>query len=739
MGQKTRAVLRNYFETGDKPTQAEFYDLIDSYFNLQDDDGLTLKNVINVAKEGGDFDSVKLAMDSITDNSILNPYTILVAPGNYIENNPIQCKEWVSVRSLGGSFVTSLSCMNVGFNMFDLVDRVVIKGINVFGVLSTAYAFSMEVAGIVGLIDNINYKCSNGIFVNHADANVLVTNHGEFNEITTTNKSLYITAGNVTVNGYKVAGATGITTAVEVDGANSFLQLDNFESASANVATALKFINGCFVKGSINDIKKCNDGMVLSGSDTEVRMDVLKMHQCVNDGFRIDNSGTGIFLAMFATTVSECGGLNFNVLNANCSVVGNGFTEIKNSYVIEGAKFYAYLLDLSDDDEGLNIFGELHVGTPENPAESVMGEGDSYTRGMLVYTYNGIAYVDVTAEAQSASGSTFAFSNVNANTAIYVASTREKDGDVLKHYGIKTKVNTAGVMGVGSIVCEYWAGLSWVDVNVMEAQSGGQYYPYANQIFQHTGSHQIRIDSELHNDSWTKNDPMSLGDDYYWIRYRIVTGITTAPVFEQFKVHSNRFEVNGDGWPEFFGKSRPIGRLPWALGLLEAAASSPGNQDLFISDNIDVGRVENKFANGAVDRIGFSSYLPLDLDTSSPIKLLFSIITDDTSAGDIDWVIRWGFTADGFSVYRSQIAAPTTGVNEQSLAESEAAPAAADTQLTYEFLLDVSNMVSRKDAGFGDVLWATIERVGNVDTHSGDVSMIAIAGFYTKWCEGGHI
>ena len=49
MGQIGRTALKTYFETGDKPTEAEFIDLIDSFFNFTDDAATQLITKVNKA------------------------------------------------------------------------------------------------------------------------------------------------------------------------------------------------------------------------------------------------------------------------------------------------------------------------------------------------------------------------------------------------------------------------------------------------------------------------------------------------------------------------------------------------------------------------------------------------------------------------------------------------------------------------------------------------------------------
>jgi Pectinesterase len=63
--------------------------------------GVTPRNVIWVAKSGGQFTSVRAAMDSITDASSGNPYLVKVAPGIYTETVVTIMKSNVDLEGSG--------------------------------------------------------------------------------------------------------------------------------------------------------------------------------------------------------------------------------------------------------------------------------------------------------------------------------------------------------------------------------------------------------------------------------------------------------------------------------------------------------------------------------------------------------------------------------------------------------------------------------------------------------------
>ncbi len=63
MAQQDRATLKEYFETGDKPTETQFSDSIDSAINITDDTGSITVNLV-----------------ANTDYNQSNPFTLPIIP-----------------------------------------------------------------------------------------------------------------------------------------------------------------------------------------------------------------------------------------------------------------------------------------------------------------------------------------------------------------------------------------------------------------------------------------------------------------------------------------------------------------------------------------------------------------------------------------------------------------------------------------------------------------------------------
>ena len=684
--------------------------------------------VITVAKSNGDFTTIEAALDSITDNSSANRYVIQVAPGIYTENNPLQGKEYVNLKAVGDLQTTRIVAANPNADLMVMSNLFTLQGFSLWDVTgANNYAINQSVEGITSLTRCLFGNCSNGALINNSLASMTINDCGVFNPIATTIRGVSCQAGALNIN--TLIGSLGnVITLLEATGVDSSITANNVRSILPSVVTAISVRD--LAKADINGANFSYIGTAVEiEGGAHAHLNGVRVDKAATDGVRINDIGANTILNVQSTIVENSVGFDFNLLSSTCLVSGNASTSINKINFVSGARMYGTVLDLQEDDEGVNIIGELHVGLPEKGTESVFGEGDSYTRGMLVYSETELgAFTDRSIAAGSASGSTFTYDGVVTDNAIYVASSLNSINGpgVLPHYGIKSKLDTAIVGGI--VVAEYWNGTIWAELNGMEVDSDGKYYPHAKNYFQNIGGHHIRYDSVLVNDSWSKNDPMGLGTDYFWTRFRIASTITVAPVFEQFKLHTNRFEINADGWTEYFAKARPIGQLSLSLASGVPFEGAMQSQDLYVSQDIGVGGSNNKFtATG--DKLGVNGFLPFDCDTSSPLNLTWS--GHPSATGNYEWTVRWAWITEGDPVTYAEPGAPIA--NSSSIVITKAVT--VDTVVSFEASLDISDMISRRDGGFGDELWISIQPT----ILSGNFTLGSSQTTYTKWCEGGHI
>jgi hypothetical protein len=328
------------------------------------------------------------------------------------------------------------------------------------------------------------------------------------------------------------------------------------------------------------------------------------------DGFNTSLASVPLLVDPAVTTGS------LQILNG----VGTGsLVDAPSAYLSQGNNVIVFL-DASTGDEGLNIWGELHVGSPFAPRESVFGGGDSHVIGMSVFTNTsgeGGVWADVTADAASGSGSPFAaFAGLTGGNCFYF-------GGDLPFPGIKTTdITTALALGIGSVILEYWTG-AWTQVDHMAADSNAPYGQYADSMLERAGgtSEQVRFGDMT---GWTTK--ALNGTTKYWARLRVVSAITTAPIFEQVKLHTDRFEANADGATEWFGAARPNFSFPFNLSnMLEVDGFGPKDQTLDYSLTVALKAKKNQLQNSAVDGAGGKVTILEGTDTSFPLTFNFDI------------------------------------------------------------------------------------------------------------------
>jgi hypothetical protein len=680
--------------------------------------------------------SVKAALDSITDNDVNHRYTIQVSAGIYDEINPLIGKEYVSLKAIGDYQTTRLVAVDPLKNLLEMANFFSVEGMAFNGVTSGAAVY-MDVAGIASITRCAIANCQYGIHSNHADAiididDLPLANIGVF----TIEKAIYVELGDVTINKVYPIGDTSVDTILDVTGnaaaaaQSVHVSANGINSDSVNVARGAHVDNGSYLTLNDSHIGNAAIGLQVRGTDTYVNVASTEIRNTVGDAIYLPNDGTNVILSVSGLTITDSGGLDLNIENVSCTVYGDIKASLNNTYLHPSANLFATIIDLEPGDEGFNILGELHVGTVENPTESVFGQGDSYTRGMLAYTFDGTNYVDISDAARSSSGSSFGFPNGVVETAIYLSSDLidNTTADFHKYFGMKLSILTAQIGG--TIVAEYDNGSTWVEFAHMISEASGSYYRGANKLFTAApGNYQLRFDPAMEADWSPTDDPSVGGGNRYWIRFRITSSPSTLPIFEQFKLHSNRHEINADGFEEDMGTARPlIGiSVPWSS--FQDAGSKLGNTDLYISDNSFAGMAKNTFnTNG--QSIGTVITLPPWVDTSGKLQLVVALVCNTT--GTLEMTSFLNSTIDGEII---AYATPGDTIGEVSSVVSQSV--VANEQITYAFEMDISDKGVQADGVAPETLWINIV-ASSIPAVSEVYGIVFNVGFLS-WRRGSHI
>jgi hypothetical protein len=666
-------------------------DLYDEVGAGADSDNLIVYSINTV----GDLASV---VDSITDAASDNIYKIEVRPGDYT-TTPVIMKPYIYINGVDKA-ACRFNASTVNDTIFSLVPSCGLENLTVIGATSgEGINFTTASPGFAFANNTTIIDCATGIYFDGGVTGAMEVDNVSLNGTFT--KGVHQVAGNLTLKEPAVVGTATISEFIHTDGVNSILTFYNALSFSSNVSIAFSFTNGCRVVGYNGSIVFSNDGMVLSGNDTQVRLKAFNFFNCVNDGVRMDNVGTNVFLSMFATSVEGAGNLNVNFLNPNSSILGNGFSNTGKFFIVDGADLNAYILDDLEGDKGTKFFGELSVGTQLRPSESCFGEGDSHTFLKCYTETSGGVFTDRTAAAISASGSTLTFDGVSANNAIYIANDLFTSlGDHLKFHGIKVSIPTAGVYNYGDIITEYWNGSIWSEFNSATNLGDAPHYKYRKEYFNRTGSFHIKFDPAILED-WTENDPIASGTTRHWMRFRIVNSVTTAPVIEQFKVSTNRSEKNPDGTDEYHGTGRTIKKLT-----LDSAGPVEGNMqssNIYVDQNVGVAYSNNRFTTVG-DLYGLSFELPEDCDTSGKIILAWK--GKFASTGTVQFTVRTTIVKPGDSYTNTE---PGISTDVLTYTTDPYVVNAADVREDFRVDLDVSDAIPSRDGGFGDEIWITIQ------------------------------
>ena len=303
-------------------------------------------------------------------------------------------------------------------------------------------------------------------------------------------------------------------------------------------------------------------------------------------------------------------------------------------------------IDGEGDDRGVHLRGgQFSVGEWNDPRESVFGEGDSTTDTMIVLqTDDDVTYTDVTAIFASDIGSTQGmFNGTTPGKTIYV-------GGDFEFTGVKVKIDTDGVVEPENVVLEYWDGATWQGVNYMATAANFPFSQYGWDLAQHnSGSEQWRFDFDPFDElpEWQQSDIN--GVTKYWGRFRIVAAITTDPIIEQIKLHTNRFQIKENGFTEYMGTSRyKKNMLSGVTRLINNGAESPRNESIEYAPGVTASLQDNRLESNNDQSTLFVLNIPEGLDTSIKVIVDISFKVVSATTGNIDLELNKILVEDGF-------------------------------------------------------------------------------------------
>jgi len=320
---------------------------------------------------------------------------------------------------------------------------------------------------------------------------------------------------------------------------------------------------------------------------------------------------------------------------------------------IDSDHAWTFFTDASDavSDTSYQLWGgNWVVGHPEKGSSSATGEGTSYSDGNVVISTDNTAsavsdgggFVDITIAARSKSGSTFSFQGVVAGHAIMWTTARvDGAGVTLKHWGLEMDQVAGAVLGGGSFIFEVQsAANTWVEVGVMST-AFDEGYVYANDVFLRGPS--VEVSRMGINSSTTWPETTINGTLGHWMRARVASTVTTAPVFERLRILPSYASINAQG------QMAAQGLAQWAAELFgtgntwgEIAGGGAADANIPVgSGGVPTGwtqKIKKGLLNSPNDAVSFQFQIP-DINTAFPLffDLTYSLVGADpiTTAADV--------------------------------------------------------------------------------------------------------
>lgn len=541
----------------------------------------TLTNAIVKGDSNGSANGVN--GDNTWTTSASNYMTILIYPGTYIESNPIVMPKYTVIRGMASTAAVVLQSNNATANFFQASVG--------------SQWFDIEVQGAAGTGNTLGTAFLNSgvIAPTPKITNCVVRNYYWGWECVGTGSAetavmlCHSCTALVGIPGFVMDRAFGVTAGGILE--SHITNATGFFAGTINI--------GYFCDNSIGvhysaSVSYCNTAYrVQNNGDQRITGGNAGLVQ--NFGFDVGPLGTGRFSNVFiqddtATNPVYANQLHFRgdptlkLAQTNGIIINASLVSIPINAPVIGTT-----LDINPYEPTQRVLGEFSVGFPGRGYESIFGKGDSHTLGMTVFFFDNsaTAYTNVTNLVKVPDGvnQLTLFPDLTAtgvNDAIYIG------GSIETFPGLKIDTTTTPLPSGGNVNLtdppsyawkwEYWDGAAWIEFRICTTLSTPPYMPFGRDSFLLGETHVrfspinkpsdpfdgpgitylpvqsstpwVKSTGVKHND-WTQR--IVNGVNSYWVRLRLTnpSGLTRSPVIDRIKLHTNRIEIDPDGYLEF--------------------------------------------------------------------------------------------------------------------------------------------------------------------------------------------
>ncbi len=670
-----------------------------------------------------DYTSIKAAV--LAHNTPNNIFVVF--PGTYIEDNPIVLPEGTTLISVGSVSNTIIVAANPTSNLLVLGRRNKIFGITLFGAYglgAVGLYFDASLSGGQGDIGIIG-EC----FFIDCDTSIDCDGNDSVGMTDTLycDKIVIVAQGHTLSNGVLCRrGGQFITTVCYVVGVPGYYPI----------------IYGIYCIDAGSKVSLCTTSVWFSG--IALYLDNLGTAEVSLLAMRYNNIGvqigtTGVTTRLSANSLAFQDSITYDLdiqaSNASIEIYSSHMDDAKlnNPNKINIAIKY---ISFKYGSYYQSILGDTQIGSPTEPSKLAVGEGLYINNGIAIYTNDNLeigTWLDNTEAALNIISDGFdIFPNGNVGNCLYLGSNIEIFG-----FKINVITPTSSITPFDDIVCEYWDGSTWITFNIMQTYPDYPCNTYINSF--------VSLESKFHiRFGLTTNTPFALktlnGVSKKWIRLRVASALSSVPSGEYVKIHTNSTLFNSDGFTEYFGNARTTKQFN--INNTSPSDTTLGDQELFITPTISIGAKNNVFPSSTLARIGFRFKMPIEIDTSFPIKLNIAFVCNNATAGDIRWVLRYTYTENNNAMFLNAIdAAASTAVVITNTKITTVGTNQNNMDLREVVSMDIHTVPANPSNSYKYILFVTLERdpTDVADTYPGDVALFSLDGIYVIWSQGGHI